>query len=418
MSTNQLLYVKLFIRTSKQNPEMGMLYVRISVNSARVDFSFNQRINIEVWDSKKEVVKSKEPNFRKINQSITSAKSKIYSIFEKLRYEEKRITPLILKNHFLGITEDEKTLLSLIEYHNSSQETILSPGTMKNYYTTRKYVIKFLKQKKHVDDIFVKQLNYQFITEFEIFLRKHKPTDHQRPLSNNGVMKHLERLRKITTLGVKLEWLNKDPFERYKLSFKKVEKCFLSELEIEVIRSKKFNNERIKLCRDLFIFSCYTGLSYIDVKLLSPDKITIGIDGSTWIKTNRKKTGTVVNIPLLPIAQEIIDKYKNHPRAIHNKSLFPTMSNQKLNTYLKEIADVCGINKNLTFHIARHTFATTITLSNGVPIETVSKILGHTKLSTTQIYAKVLENKISTDMQNLKDKLSSNKMLKIKIANN
>ncbi len=418
MTTNSTFTVSFIARANRKDNNLYNIYCRINTNGKRSEFSVVKAIEKESWNSTKERLNSKHKDFKKANSYLENVRSSLINIHRELTLNKKTITPLILKNHFLGITEEEKTLLSLIEYHNSSQETILSPGTMKNYYTTKKYVIKFLNQKKHVDDIFIKQLNYQFITEFEIFLRKHKPTDHQRPLSNNGVMKHLERLRKITTMGVKLEWLNKDPFERYKLSFKKVEKCFLSELEIEIIRSKKFNNERLKLCRDLFIFSCYTGLSYIDVKLLSPDNITIGIDRCAWIKTNRKKTGTILNIPLLPIAQEIISKYKNHPRAIHNKSLFPTMSNQKLNNYLKEIADVCGINKNLTFHIARHTFATTITLSNGVPIETVSKILGHTKLSTTQIYAKVLENKISTDMQNLKDKLTSNKSLKIKIANN
>ncbi|MCW3808095.1 site-specific integrase [Plebeiobacterium marinum] len=155
----------------------------------------------------------------------------------------------------------------------------------------------------------------------------------------------------------------------------------------------------------MFIFSCYTGLAYIDVCQLTPENVILNIDGEFWIHTKRQKTGVTVQVPLLPVAQSIVYKYKDDPKCLNKNRLFPVISNQKLNSYLKEIADICGINKNLTFHLARHTFATTVTLANGVPIETVSKLLGHTKLSTTQIYAKVLQNKISKDMMELRIKL-------------
>jgi len=197
-------------------------------------------------------------------------------------------------------------------------------------------------------------------------------------------------------------WLNKDPFSNYKAKVKDVERVYLTEEEIQAIINKDFKIERVAMVRDIFVFSCFTGLAYIDVKQLTKNNISLGIDGDKWIFKNRQKTDTTSKIPLLPMAQEIINKYENHPVCINEDRLLPILSNQKMNAYLKEIADMCEINKDLTFHIARHTFATTITLSNGVPLETVSKMLGYTSLKTTQHYAKIFDNKISEDMMILK----------------
>ncbi len=187
--------------------------------------------------------------------------------------------------------------------------------------------------------------------------------------------------------------------------FDKVERGFLSEKELAAIEAKEISIDRISWVRDLFVFSCYTGLAYIDVMRLTPMSVAIGIDGEFWIITSRKKTSTAVKVPLLPKALEIIDKYKGDVRALAKGTLFPFISNQKLNACLKEVGDLCSIKKNMTFHLARHTFATTITLTNGVPIESVSKMLGHSKITTTQVYAKVVESKLSKDMTNLKNVL-------------
>jgi site-specific recombinase XerD len=186
---------------------------------------------------------------------------------------------------------------------------------------------------------------------------------------------------------------------------------YLTEEEIQTIINKDFKIERVAMVRDIFVFSCFTGLAYIDVKQLTKNNISLGIDGDKWIFKNRQKTDTTSKIPLLPMAQEIINKYENHPVCINEDRLLPILSNQKMNAYLKEIADVCGIKKELTFHIARHTFATTITLSNGVPLETVSKMLGHTSLKTTQHYAKILDKKISEDMMILKSKFKKSSVI-------
>lgn len=217
-------------------------------------------------------------------------------------------------------------------------------------------------------------------------------------------MKHLERMRKMAGLAVRMEWMEKEPFNQYQLKFHRVDKHFLTVEELSRIEKKSFSIHRLHWTRDVFVFCCYTGLAYSDVMNLKHTHIQAGIDGEQWIRTSRQKTNTPVNTPLLPEALEIMERYRTDARAIANGTVFPNISNQKLNSYLKEIADLCDIQKHLTFHLARHTFATSITLANGVPIETVSKMLGHTKISTTQIYARVLEKKIGEDMALLKSR--------------
>lgn len=288
-------------------------------------------------------------------------------------------------------------------------------GTQKNYYTTQKYISKFVKKQFNTSDMYLKQLDYNFILKFEKFLREYQPLDHQKKMENNSVMKHIERFRKMITLSFKLEWIERDPFINFKSKFEKVERGYLTEIELETIEEKQFSIPRLQLVKDLFIFSCYTGLCYIDVINLIEDNINFGIDGALWIIKKREKTNKLLRIPILPKAKKMIDKYKSQPKSAINGTIFPKISNQKLNTYLKEIAVVCSIKKNLTFHLARHTFATTVTLTNGVPIETVSQLLGHSRISTTQIYAKVIERKVSEDMALLRSKIT-NQQLKVNIS--
>ncbi|MCW3788215.1 site-specific integrase [Plebeiibacterium sediminum] len=409
MTTNQTFAITFLARTDRKEKEICSIYARINVNGKRSEFSVVRSIPLEAWNPTKERIDSKYKDFRKSNAYIEQVRAKITNIHRELVLKEESISAIIIKNIFFGRSDNGKTLIELFEYHNISQVNVLSPGTLKNYYTTHKYISKYLREIKKIDDIILAKINYQFITGFESYLRNYVPSDHHRPLSNNGVMKHLERLRKVTTMAIKLEWLEKDPFERFKFSFNKVDRGYLTDKELNTIKTKSFNIPRLQFVKDLFIFSCYTGLSYIDVINLTNENIIMGIDGEYWIQTIRQKTEMVVNIPLLPVALNILNNYKDHPKSIHGDQLFPSLSNQKLNSYLKEVGDICGIQKSLTFHMARHTFATTVTLSNGVPIETVSKVLGHSNLSTTMIYARVLKTKISEDMHKLKDKLNNQK---------
>ena len=381
------------------------VYGRITVNGKRANISLQRKIILSEWDSRRGRAKGNKQESRLLNRYLDQVKNRVYTAYDELIKEKAFICSQSIKARFLGEDNEEYSLLTLIDYHNTQMSESLTYGTLKNYFTTQKYIKLFLTNKRKIQDIYLSQLTYRFVVDFEKFLRSYVPSDHQKQMENNTVMKHIQRLRKMVTLAYKMEWIDKDPFIKFKPTYIKNEREFLREDELQKIIERKFDIERLILVKDLFIFSCYTGLSYIDVMQLNEDNISLGIDGGKWIITNRQKTHNKVKIPLLPIAEILIKKYKGHIKTKKTKTLFPNISNQKLNSYLKEIADLSGIKKNLTFHIARHTFATTITLSNGVPIETVSKLLGHTKIATTQIYAKVIERKVSDDMASLRSKL-------------
>lgn len=405
MKTKSTFGIHFVLKKAKIIDGTAPIYARITVDSKRCEISVKKRIPVTNWNKGQGMAKGKSPEIARLNSYLEQIRSQLTGYYQELVVEKAIITPDAIRDKFYGIEETGKTLKQLVEYHNVSMDLNLKWGTLKNYHTTAKYIELFLQKMMNREDIFLSELNYRFISDFEFYLRKHKPTDHQRPMANNAVMKHLERLRKMVSMAVRMEWLDKDPFAAYKLHFKKVEREFLTEVELAAIEKKDYKIERLQYVKELFLFACYTGLSYIDVINLTPNNIRKGINGMSWIITQREKTSTPVRIPILPMAQCLIDKYKNHPRSQNKGTIFPNISNQKLNTYLKEIADLCEINKNLTFHIARHTFATTITLTNGVPIESISKMLGHNSLRTTQVYAKVIGKKLANDMIILQKRL-------------
>ena len=383
------------------------IYTRITYNSQRSEFSLRRQIDRSQWSVKKSRVIGNSNLANKINHHLAQVHSDLLTAFEELCKEGSHISPSKIKARYLKEDTSKHTLLELIEYHYNIAQVTISVGTLKNYRTTGKYLRLFILENYKSSDINLCSLTYSFLTNFDKYLRLHTPTDHQRPMKNNTVMKHQQRLRKMVTMSVKLGWISTDPFIQFKARYTKPNRSFLSLIDLNKIELKQFSIDRLILVQDLFIFSCYTGLSYIDVITLTKENINIGIDGNKWIYNNRTKTDVSLRIPLLNKAEELIKKYSTHPKALYTATLFPKMSNQKLNSYLKEIADLCGITSNLTFHVARHTFATTVTLSNGVPIETVSKLLGHTKIATTQIYAKVVEHKVSKDLQRLQTKLNT-----------
>ncbi|HET8964330.1 MAG TPA: site-specific integrase [Chitinophagales bacterium] len=397
MKTTNTFTVIFFTRKSRSNPEQLSIYVRVTVNGKRAEISLKRSIPYTEWDSTKTKGRGSSPKIKALNAYLDEVYNRLLQSHKQLLEEDKIISSDAIKSRYLGEDENSKTLLELIGYHNGNMVRVLKAGTMKNYYTTEKYLRRFLTKKRKVNDMYLKQVNFRFITDFEHYLRDYKDSKKQNAMNNNGVMKHLERFKKIINLAIKLEWMAKNPFDQFQLKYDKYDRHYLTERELELLEGTHYTNERLERVKDCFIFSCYTGLSYIDVKELTVDQIARGIDNRHWIFTKREKTDETVKVPILPKAMEILEKYRDSQM----ETLLPLSSNQKTNSYLKEIANDCGINKNLTFHVARHTFATTVMLSNGVPIETVSKLLGHTKLSTTQIYARVVETKISEDIQNL-----------------
>jgi site-specific recombinase XerD len=407
MKTINTFGVHFVIRGNKSDNETSTIYARITIDKHRFEISLKQKIINTNWNSARGMAKGKSSETAELNSLLEKTRAQFVNCYHELVLEKQKITPDAIKKKFYGIEESEQTLMCLIKYHNDRMDENLEWGTQKNYFTTEKYIFEFLNDKLKKKDIPLSELNYRFINDFEYFLRKHQPTDHQKPMGNNTIMKHIERLRKMINLAVKMEWLEKDPFTAHKAKFIKVQRGYLTQEELELIEQKHFSIERLQQVKDLFVFSCYTGLAYIDTINLKSADIRKGIDEGEWIFTARQKTDVPVQVPLLSKASNIIAKYKDHPKTKLSGTVFPVISNQKLNSYLKEIADLCNISKNLTFHLARHTFATTVTLTNGVPIESVSKMLGHSDIRTTQIYAKVVEIKISEDMAKLQNKLQS-----------
>ncbi|ANW96267.1 integrase [Wenyingzhuangia fucanilytica] len=395
-----------WLYTQNVEPGFAIIYFRITINSKRANISLNKKIKIDSWDYYKSKVRGNSNEARMLNQFLKEEESKIAKAYRELELEEKLITAQLVKARYLGTDQKHKTLQDLVSYHNQFVEKKIHKNTLRSYKTSQKYLFLYVNELLKTTDLYLKQLDYQFLLGYESYLRNYQPTNGQHAIENNTVMKHIQRLRKMIKMAVELEWINKDPFIRFSPTFIKKQREYLTEYELESIQNYHSRIERLQLVKDLFLFSCYTGLAYIDIKNLTPDNIVIGIDGGNWIITKRQKTGTPVKVPLLELAENIINSYSENLRVLHSNILLPTISNQKLNSYLKEIADVCGITKNLTFHMARHTFATTVTLSNGIPIETVSKMLGHTKLTTTQIYAKIVDKKVSEDMNILKEKFS------------
>jgi site-specific recombinase XerD len=339
-----------------------------------------------------------------LNTYLDILKAKVYDIQKEIIHDGEEANFENIKNKLLGVEDRKRMLVPIFQDHNKKLEALVNdefaPGTVIRYKTSLSHTIDFLKWKYNISDIDIKKIDHAFITEFEFYLRS------VRKCNNNSAVKYIKNFGKIIRICIANGWIDKNPFVNYKSKVKEVERVFLVEEELQTMADKEFQIERLNQVKDIFLFSCFTGLAYIDVKKLTKNNINIGIDGERWIFTNRQKTDTKSNIPLLPMAEQIIAKYKEHPQCINEGKLLPVLSNQKMNGYLKEVADLCGIQKELTFHIARHTFATTVTLTNGVPIESVSKMLGHKNLKTTQHYAKILDRKVSDDMKLLRDKLS------------
>ena len=404
MQTSKTFSIHFWLNTAKKKNGIAPVYARITVNGKRSEISLKRYQSVTSWDAQSKRARPRTPNAPALNAYLDQVYADLLACHKQLLSEFKLITSQAIKARYLGEDEHQKTLLELANYHEATMKTVLKFGTLKNYYATERYLKRFLKTKIKSGDIYLKQLSYSFIIDFEQYLRKGPSINKAQPLHNNGVMKHLERLKKLMNLALQLEWIEKDPFVRFKLKFTKHQRDYLSESELQIFEQGELKEEHHIRTRDVYVFSCYTGLSYTDVRSLTDDNIVRGIDGDYWIFTQREKTEQPVKIPLLKKALDIIKKYDNNQDS--NTKLLPVYSNQKINVYLKEITNLFEIKKNISFHSARHTFATTVTLSNGVPNETVSKLLGHSKLSTTQVYARVIEEKVSLDMKILRNKLN------------
>lgn len=384
------------------------IYLRFSINKKRVELSTNLRVNPGLWDAEGQFVKGKTEEAQTINRRLALIKGDLHKKYLQLEALGKPITAEILKNLYQGVDENRKTLQEAIDiYYDRFAEKVASgqksKHSLKCVHTTREKLKVFTKQQYKVTDLPLKEIKPAIAGDFEHFLVTHEKG------CNNTAMKYIRILKRVLKFAVDQGWLETNPVGRFKCTYVEPSRERLTMEEVMVLYHKEFTVERLAEVRDVFIFSCYTGFAYQDVYNLTPDNIVTGIDGEKWIATDRRKTGTPERVPLLPIALEIVEKYKNHLWCRSKNRLLPVNTNQCYNGYLKEIAELCGIKKYLTTHMARHTFATTILLEQDVPIETVSQLLGHRSIRTTQIYAKVSQKKVSQNMKVLKEKLAGMK---------
>ena len=401
-------HVSFYLRKSRSNKSTESdIYLRITVDSKRSDMSIGRKVDPRKWSTKSEKMMGRNQEALELNNYLDVLKNKLKRIQQNLLDRDQRITATTLIRELKGENKDKsKMALEVFKEHNEQMDRLseksISKSTAKRYWTCYNHVGQFINEVYKVEDYRMKDIDYQFISRFEYFLKTKRECNH------NSALKYVNNFKKIIRIALANQWMDRDPFYNYKVQFESVEREFLNEEEVKTLINKDLHFDRLKLVRDMFVFSCYTGLAYSDVRKLSKADITIGIDGGKWIRIKRTKTKSLSSIPLLPVAEEIIDQYKDHPEVRAGKCILPVLSNQKSNAFLKEIAMMCGITKPLTTHLARHTFATTITLTNGVPIESVSKMLGHKDLRTTQHYAKIVDRKISDDMKALRQKLDAN----------
>ncbi len=408
MKRNQKFSVQFYPNKQKTKNGEVQLYIRVVVDLKRTEIATTHYIPIKVWNQKLRKIR---PSFAKanyLNGFIDNAISEINQIFLKEVSQKKTITSQDIKNIYLGIDDNKTTHKSILEafnYHNTKMEEQVKIGqvvkkTLERYNITKNKVRAFMKSQYKVKDMPLPDLRLRFVTEFEHYLLT------KGKLQTNTAHKYIKNLKKIMNMAVGLDWIPSNPFNNFRCSYTAPKREVLTQEELDILKTKDISIARLAEVRDVFLFCCYTGFAYSDIYKFDYNAVTKGIDGEYWLSTHRQKTGVKESVPLLPIALEIIKKYRKNKYCIDSNRLLPVNSNQCYNAYLKELADICGIEKRITSHIARHTFATTITLANGVPIETVSSMLGHTSIRTTQVYAKVIEKKVSEDMQNLKAKLS------------
>jgi site-specific recombinase XerD len=350
-------------------------------------------INPQCWDVKAGKATGRTNEALEINTLIDSTKSTIYKIYRDLQEKENNVTAEKVRNIFLGIDIEHQYLLKLFDQHNEEKKVLveknsISESTYDKYRITRDHLSEFLMKTYKLTDISLKEIDYKFICDFEFHMLT------TRGCAKNTTAKYMQFFKHVIIIALKSGWIYKNPFAEYEIHIKNPDRGYLSQEEIEILMKQKFETKRLERVRDIFVFCCFTGLSYIDVKNLTADHIRTSFDGKQWIMDKRGKTDVSYNVPLLEIPSKILNKYKGE---MQNGRLLPVINNQNTNAYLKEIGKLCGIKKNLTFHLSRHTFAT-LTLSKGVSIESVSKMLGHKNIQTTQIYARITSEKVSNDM--------------------
>jgi len=380
------------------------IYLRITLDGDKTEISLKKKIANEQWNLIRGEPKQNTQDLIQLSLYLNSQKNLVHDVYSELSITRQYITLKKLKDRLLGNEINKDTLIALAQHHNIEFENLIgvkySYGSYKNYKTSLLYLVEFVKKKYKKNDIALHDLDYEFVEKYYNFLVSNKPCN------QNGAAKHIQRLKKIINYGIRIGVIDKNPFLSFQVTFKPYSRAILTWGNISSLLNTPLNTNSLMTVRDIFLFQCFTGLAYVDIKNLTYRHIVLGVDGKQWIVIDRHKTLVKSSIPLLDEALIILNRYN---KGELTGRIFPVPSNQKMNKYLKAIAEVSKIEIVLSTHVARHTFATVVTLNNDVPIETVSKMLGHTNLKTTQLYAKVQDVKIGNDMEKLRVRLSNKK---------
>lgn len=386
------------------------LFVRITLNSKFSDISTKKRVDVSAWNQTKQTLSGNGKEETLVREKIRLLINDINNAYNDLKYEHKPLSSESIKARVEGYDKEPCTLNSLLSHHNIDLASLIEPGTLKNYFSTERFLKEFLIKQRKVKDIYLDKIDNKFITDFGIYMLNRVPDKGQKPCGNNTLMKHMERFKKVFGVAIKNGWTMNDPFLHFERKIIHKDRDCLEMEELNHVRKIDSLKSGESVVRDVFVFCCLTGLAYCDLASLAKTHIIKDESGEYWIEMIRRKnrnfTERKFHVLLLPEALELIDKYKNNPSSLQNGTIFPYYSNQTVNRYLKIIAKEAKIDKSITFHWARHTFATTVTLENGVPMESVSHMLGHASIRTTQIYSKVKKKKVLNDMTSLRQKLN------------
>ena len=387
-----------YIRRDKTNKRgEAPVFMRLTINGERADASIKRFIEPHAWNSAKGKANEKSRGGKDLNLYLDAISANILRIQRDLELDKKEVSAQIILNRYLGKEQsDRHTLMEVFRAHNEKCRALsgisLAPATVIRYETTLRLTEEFLQKNYKKEDCYLDEVTNQFIEDFEFFLKTVRRCCH------NTTTKYLLNFKKIIRIALAKGWMKKDPFAQVHFHFEPVEREFLEKQELKAMLNKEITITRLAQVRDIFCFCCLTGLAFTDVQQLRPEHLVADIHDKIWIRKARQKTKNMCNIPLLDEAQKIIDRYRDHPYCQTHGVLLPVCSNQKMNSYLKELADICGIRKNLSTHCARHTFAT-LTLASGATIDNVAKMLGHANVNMTRRYAKVLDSSIMRDME-------------------
>lgn len=393
-----------FLKTAHKGSKIRAVHLRVTVDGISKETSTKRKWDISRWDQKNERAVGGKEDAKSLNFFLDSLTFKVHEIKTEIMYSGKSLTVEKIMDHLLGRIAPRVKVLEEFQKHNDEMKALLGKGyargTLQRFTITKNHLTAFIRFKLNKDDIEFADLSLEFVKDFEFYLRT------VRDCSNNTTLKYIANFKKIVIRAIDKEIINKDPFKNFKGRKTRIVKKPLTTQELYELERHYFTTDRLNVVRDVFVFQCYTGLAYIDAYQLKKTDIKKGIDGNLWIMSERQKTNSTTNVPLLPQALKIIEKYKDHKLCIQRGTVLPVSSNQKMNEYLKEIAILCGFPFTLNTHIARRTFGSTVTLNNNVPINVVKELLGHASVKQTEAYAITEQATIGREMSILNKKLN------------